>query len=59
MILSLFSNGRLIYILDSSNSSKLASLEATEPVSEPVTQMTVELTNIQYCLLSMDRAEKS
>ena len=39
--------------------SWLLALEATEPVYEPVTQMTVELTNIQYCLLSMDRAEKS
>ena len=41
--------GRFIYILDSSNSSSftfdllswLLALEATEPVSEPVTQMAV------------------
>ena len=37
---------RFIYILDSSNSSSVLALEATETVSEPVTQMAVELINI-------------
>ena len=45
--------GRFMYILDSSNSSSftfdlvssLLALEATEPVSEPVTHMALELTN--------------
>ena len=37
--------GHFIYILDSSNSSSFVALEATEPVSEPVNQMAVELIN--------------
>ena len=45
--------GSFIYILDSSNSiqshfelvSSVLALEATEPVSEPVTQMAFELIN--------------
>ena len=45
--------GRFIYLLDSSNSSlitfelvsSILALEATEPVSEPVTQMAIELIN--------------
>ena len=45
--------GRFIYLLDSSNSSLITfelvrsvlALEATEPVSELVTQMPVELIN--------------
>ena len=44
----LYSQGRFIYILDSSNFelvSSVLALEATEPVSEPVTQMAVELIN--------------
>ena len=53
-----FFQGCFIYILDSSNSSSFTfltsqfgsrhlALEATEPVSEPVTQMVVELMNTQ------------
>ena len=53
-ILIIHSMGRFIYILDSSNSSPftfwssqfISSSRATEPVSEPVTQMEVELINI-------------
>ena len=42
--------GCFIYILDSSNSSSITvswalALEATEPLSEPVTQMADELIN--------------
>ena len=42
--------GRFIYILDGSNShfelvSSVLAIEATEPVSEQVTQMAVELVN--------------
>ena len=50
-LLSIWIKGRFIHILDSSNQShfELASsvlaLEATEPVSELVTQMVVELIN--------------
>ena len=56
--------GRFIYILDSSSStvlvqshfelvSSVLTLEANEPVSEPVTQMAVELIEVgNICFLS-------
>ena len=52
-----------IYILDSSNSSlftfdlvsSLLALEATEPVSEPVTQMAVELIYIHLISIQQKR----
>ena len=54
--------GCFIYILDSSNSSShfelvisVLALEATEPVSEPVTQMVVELINIHLISVQQKR----
>ena len=51
-----------IYILDSSNSSThfelvslVLALEATEPVSEPVAQMAVELINNHLILVQQKR----
>ena len=52
-----------IYILDSSNSSSITfwivssvlALEATEPVSEPVTQMAVELINNHLISVQQNR----
>ena len=55
--------GCFIYILDSSNSSSIMfelvnlvlALEATEPVSEPVTQMAVKLINNHLILVQQKR----
>ena len=47
-----------IYILDSSNSFLVSShlaLEATKPLSEPLTQMAVELINIHLVSVQQKR----
>ena len=58
-----FENGCFIYILDSSNSnsshfelvSSLLVLDATELVSQPVTQMAVEMINIHLISVQQKR----